>query len=499
MVQSARPSIGKYALGERISFGGPGEVYRAQTPTAAGTRREQVAVRLLPATLAADPDFAPRFEREVARLAELDHPGIIPILSYGQQDGVPYIVTPLDPGETLRERFARNRPLPEELLGYLRQIASALDHAHAAGIAHSDLDPAHIVVAEDGMVLVANVGIAALCELEREPGDDDARADVAALARIAQGGLTGSLSATALAGATTPGLAVIRRAIAHEYASAGEFVRDLADAQAGRPAAPSEQRAPVAPARKPATARPSKSPLRLPQALAPQSAAGRRIALLWVAGFVVAVVVIAGALAALGARGDTTPANTAAPVASEAPASKAASSVAPTGDLPLYFPIDNALIGRKYAEAQGLLPAEAADGKLHRFAAECADPRAGADCLLVFVFYSQQANQMYNYHFQVIADTLIGNFVEPAQNADYRVTFAELPWEKNPEWVRLVKESFPQLPANFAPGGFSAGLIGNAAALNDGSSDWALVYVDRDANKQIIFELLGDKVTKTTE
>jgi hypothetical protein len=62
-----------------------------------------------------------------------------------------------------------------------------------------------------------------------------------------------------------------------------------------------------------------------------------------------------------------------------------------------------------------------------------------------------------------------------------------------------VKESFPQLPANFAPGGFSAGLIGNAAALNDGSSDWALVYVDRDANKQIIFELLGDKVTKTTE
>jgi len=497
MVQSARPNIGKYLLGERINLGGPGEVYRAQF------RREQVAIRLLPATLVADPDFVAIFERELERLAELDHPQIVPILGYGQQDGVPYIVTPFEPGEPLRDRFARNRPRAEELLGYLRQLATVLDYAHARGIYHGDLNPAHIILAEDGVALVANFGLAALCQPERDAGTIDASSDVAALARIAQSGLTGSLSAAALAGTTFSGLAVIRRAVAREYDSAGEFVRDLAEAQtAPRPpaTAPDEPAEPEVRVRKLITPRPTTRSW-LPQAFLPQSAAGRRIVLLWVAGFILAAVVIGGGLKVIGGRSNGKP-NTAtapAPVASQAATSKPAASLAPTGDFPYAFPIDNALIARKYAEARGHLPKEASDGKLQRFAAECADPRASGDCLLVYVFYSKQKNLMYNYHFKVKEDTLIGDFTEPVQNDDYRVVVSELPWEKNPNWQYLLTESFDQLPANFAPKGFSAGLVCNSASLNNGTADWAMVYVDKATNKQIIFELLGDQVTKQPE
>jgi hypothetical protein len=497
MVQSVKPTIGKYTLGERVHLGGPGEVYRALH------RREHVAVRFLPTTLAADPNFADRFEREMGRLAELDHPQIVPVLAFGQQDGVPYVVTPLEFGETLRERFARNRPLPEELLGYMRQIAAALDDAHGRGIVHGDLQPNNILITDDESVLVASFGLAGLCAPEGQDVEHAFRDDVAALARIAESGLTGGLSPTALAGATNRGLPIIRRALAKEYTSAGDFVRDLARAQSGTVEAitptvaqPAKEK-PASEARAPRQV----SRLRLPQALVPQSAAGRRVALMWVAGFVLAAVVVGGAIAALGGRDRDTSVGAVvpSPATSEAPAGKAAASVVPTGDLPYYFPVENALIARRYAEAQGRLPAEATDGKLHRFAAECADPRSGADCLLVYVFYSKQADQMYNYHYKILEDALVGDFVEPAQNDDYRITFEQLPWEKNPEWARLVRESFAQLPVDYAPGGFSAGLVGNAAASNNGVADWAIVYVEREPNKQIIFELLGDKLTKLPE
>jgi serine/threonine protein kinase len=497
MVQSARPTIGKYALGERINFGGPGEVFRAQY------RREQVAIRLLPATLVADPDFAARFEREMDRLAALDHPQIVPILSYGQQDGVPYIVTPLEAGESLRDRFARNRPLPEELLGFLHEIATALDYAHAQGIYHGDLNPSHIVLTGDEPALVANFGLAALCDPEGQGREADPRTDVAALARIAQRGLTGSLSAAALAGASSPGLAVIRRAIAKEYDNAGSFVRDLADAHAGsRAGATVADELPTPEIKIPRSAAPRPTPrLRLPQALVPQSAAGRRVALMWVAGFVLAVVIGGGGLKVLGGRGKSEQNNAVAPppVASKAPASTAPVSVVRNGDLPFDFPIDNALIASKYAEAQGKLPKEASDGKLHRFAAECSNPRVPEDCLMVFVFYSKKADQMYNYHFKVKENALIGEFVEPAQNDDYRIGVNQLPWEKNRDWARLVTESYAQLPPDFAPGGYTAALVCNPASLNNGSADWSMVYVDKATNRQIIFELLSDQVTKLPE
>ena len=499
MAPSVKPTIGKYALGERINFGGPGEVYRARY------RRELVAIRLLPTTLTADPNFVARFDRELGRLADLDHPRLIPIFGYGQQDGVPYIVTPLESGENLRDRFARNRPLPEELLVYLRQIAEAVDYAHAAGIVHGDLEPSSVLITDDGAHL-ASVGLAPLCESgggDDEDAASDPRADIAAMARIAHQGLTGSLSPNALSGVSAPGLPVIRRALAKEYATAGEFVRDLAEAQAGTSeaaAATAADRAPRARSSKPSTERPA-SRLRAPQALVPKSATGRRIAAMWVAGFALAVVLIGGVVIALSGRQANTQTNGSVPAPAGGPAaSNASSNVAPTGDLPYYFPIDNALISQRYGEAQALLPTEAADGKLHRFSAECFDPRTAQNCLLVYVFYSKQADQMYNYHYKVEGSVIVGDFVEPAFNDDYRIVLDDLPWVKNPSWKVLVQKSYPQIPAKFGPEGFSVGLHANAAAINNGTADWTMVYAESGATRaQHIFELLGDKVTKLPE
>jgi hypothetical protein len=497
MVHSVRPTIGKYTLGERIDLGGPGELYRAHNG------RELVAIRVLPMPLTADPHFATRFEREMDRLSALDHPRLIPILAYGQQDGAPYVVTPFEPGEHLRDRFARNRPLPEELLVYLQQLAEALDFSHASGIVHGDLQPSSVLITEDGAQL-ASIGLAPLCESRGATIDDavsDPRADIAALARITHHGLTGNLSPTALSGVSAPELPVIRRALAKEYATAGDFVRDLAAAQAGTGDSVAEataNRAARAITRQPTASHPA-SRLRVPQSIVPQSAAGQRIAALWVAGFFLAMVLIAGVVIALNSRDGGTQANGTAPASGEPAASNAPVSIAPTGGLPYYFPIDNALIARRYAESLALLPAEAADGKLHRVSAECFDPRASEDCLLVFVFYSKQTDFMYNYHYKVRDDAIVGAFVEPALNDDYRLVLNRLPWEKNPNWAALLRESYAQLPAGFAPGGFSAGIFGNAAASNNGVADWTMVYVERGSATQHIFELLGDRVTKLTQ
>jgi hypothetical protein len=103
---------------------------------------------------------------------------------------------------------------------------------------------------------------------------------------------------------------------------------------------------------------------------------------------------------------------------------------------------------------------------------------------------------MYNYHFKVREDAIIGNFIERAENDDFRMVLSELPWVKNPNWASLVRESYAQLPANFAPNGFTVGLYGSAPPINNGTADWTAVYVERDATTQHIFELLGDKVTK---
>ncbi len=156
-----RSRLGDYEIVEPpLGVGGMGEVYRATDLRL----KRQVAIKLLPHTLAADPDRLARFHREAEVLASLNHPNIAAI--YGLEDtaGLKALVMELVEGPTLAERIAQGALPVDEALPIARQIAAALEAAHEQGIVHRDLKPANIKVREDGTVKVLDFGLAKLTD-----------------------------------------------------------------------------------------------------------------------------------------------------------------------------------------------------------------------------------------------------------------------------------------------------------------------------------------------
>ena len=96
--------------------------------------------------LAANPTFLQRFEREANSAASLNHPHILPLWDFGDQDGVPYIAMPYIASGSLRDRLRPQPMPPQHLLYYARQVADALDYAHSHGIVHRAVKPANILV-----------------------------------------------------------------------------------------------------------------------------------------------------------------------------------------------------------------------------------------------------------------------------------------------------------------------------------------------------------------
>jgi eukaryotic-like serine/threonine-protein kinase len=155
--------VGPYEIGSLRGAGGMGEVYRARD-----TRLDRdAALKILPDSFAADADRLERFEREAKTLAALNHPHIAAI--YGLEDGPAdagtegrsrVLAMELVEGEDLSQILARG-PLPlDEALPIARQIAEALEAAHAQGVVHRDLKPANIKVRADGTVKVLDFGLA---------------------------------------------------------------------------------------------------------------------------------------------------------------------------------------------------------------------------------------------------------------------------------------------------------------------------------------------------
>src|SRR5215469_348975 len=129
-----------------VGAGGMGEVYRARD----SVLKRDVAIKVLPEYWSRDPDRLRRFEVEAQAAATLNHPNIISIFHVGRYDGLPYIVTELLQGETLRERL-RDGAMPlRELLDIGGTIAQGLAAAHAAGVVHRDLKPENIFLTKDG-------------------------------------------------------------------------------------------------------------------------------------------------------------------------------------------------------------------------------------------------------------------------------------------------------------------------------------------------------------
>ena len=133
-----------------------GEVYRARD----GRLNRDVAIKVLPADVAADSDRLARFEREAQVLASLNHPNIAHIHGVEDSSGTPALVMELVEGSTLADRIAKG-PIPlDEALPIAKQIAEALEAAHEQGIIHRDLKPANVKVRPDGTVKVLDFGLA---------------------------------------------------------------------------------------------------------------------------------------------------------------------------------------------------------------------------------------------------------------------------------------------------------------------------------------------------
>ncbi len=155
--------LGPYEIVSALGAGGMGEVYRARD----SKLKRDVAIKVLLAAVANDPDRLARFSREAQVLASLNHPNIAAI--YGLEDApstgsgqadVRALVMELVEGPTLADRIAQGAIPLDEALPIAKQIAEALEAAHEQGIIHRDLKPANVKVRPDGLVKVLDFGLA---------------------------------------------------------------------------------------------------------------------------------------------------------------------------------------------------------------------------------------------------------------------------------------------------------------------------------------------------
>lgn len=153
-------TIGNYRVAEQIGKGGMGHVYAAEHVRLG----RQVALKFLAPSLRGDDEFLRRFLREARVMAQLEHPNLVRVLDYGEDDEQPYLVMELLRGQTLRERL-RERPLPEaEAVRVAAAVLSGLEAAHAAGVVHRDIKPGNLFLCRDGTVKVMDFGIAKSAE-----------------------------------------------------------------------------------------------------------------------------------------------------------------------------------------------------------------------------------------------------------------------------------------------------------------------------------------------
>jgi len=156
---AAGSRLGPYEIVAAIGAGGMGEVYKARDSRLDRT----VAIKVLSQSLATDPSFHSRFERETKAVAALSHPNIVAIHDVGSENGVVFAVMELLDGTTLRERLTAHGPhgLPlQKALDIALQVARGLSAAHDKGLVHRDIKPENLFITSDGRAKILDFGLA---------------------------------------------------------------------------------------------------------------------------------------------------------------------------------------------------------------------------------------------------------------------------------------------------------------------------------------------------
>ena len=153
-------SLGRYHVVEQLGEGGMAAVFKAYD----SSLERYVAIKVIRTEIVMDQEFLKRFQREARALAQLDHPYILKVLDYGEQDGMPYLVMPFAPGGTLKERMGSPWPY-QEATRLLAPIARALECAHQQLIIHRDVKPANILFTPSGSPILSDFGIAKMLDI----------------------------------------------------------------------------------------------------------------------------------------------------------------------------------------------------------------------------------------------------------------------------------------------------------------------------------------------
>lgn len=152
--------LGRYRLDELLGEGGFGQVWKGFDPEL----HRSVAIKVPRPDRVSTPERVERFVQEARRVAQLKHPGIVPIHDVGREDGLCFIISDLVDGRNLAEIIAGDRPDPHEAARLVSEVADILHHAHEQGFVHRDVKPSNILLGRDGRVFLADFGIAATVE-----------------------------------------------------------------------------------------------------------------------------------------------------------------------------------------------------------------------------------------------------------------------------------------------------------------------------------------------
>jgi len=153
-------TIGAYLIVEQIGRGGMASVYKAYEPPL----DRHVAIKVLPEFFAEAVDYRLRFQLEAVAIAKLRHLNILSVFAYGEENGIPYIVSEFVDGGTLGDQLSGQPVAVGEVVRLLEPIASALDYAHGQGILHRDLKPSNIMLLGDGTPVLTDFGLAKLIQ-----------------------------------------------------------------------------------------------------------------------------------------------------------------------------------------------------------------------------------------------------------------------------------------------------------------------------------------------